>query len=93
VLQAVFWYRYFAGIRFTWRSVFPVGITNLAGTPFFRKRGAGCIKKGAGAPFFLKKGAPAPFLREKGVPYIQDPTTYCIVAHFPVPYIHDPNVQ
>ena len=45
-----------------------VGITSLAGTPFFGKRGAGCIKKGAGAPFFLKKGASAPFLREKGVP-------------------------
>ncbi len=48
--------------------VFPVGITNLAGTPFFRKMGAGCIKKGAGAPFFLKKGAIAPFLREIGFP-------------------------
>jgi hypothetical protein len=66
--QQFFWYRYFASIRFTWRSVFPVGITNLAGTPFFRKRGAGCIKKGACAPFFLKKGASAPFLREKGDP-------------------------
>jgi hypothetical protein len=52
--QQFFWYRYFAGIRFIWRSVFPVGITNLAGTPFFRKRGAGCMKKGAGAPFLLK---------------------------------------
>jgi hypothetical protein len=40
----------------------------LAGTPFFSKRGAGCIKKGASAPFFLKKGASAPFLREKEVP-------------------------
>ena len=50
------------------RYVFPVGITNLAGTPFFRKRGAGSMKKGAGAPFFLEKGAGAPFLREKGVP-------------------------
>ncbi len=49
-------------------SVFLVGITNLAGTPFFRKRGASCIKKGASASFFLKKGASAPFLREKGVP-------------------------
>jgi hypothetical protein len=66
--QQFFRYRYFAGIRFTWQSVFPVGISNLAGTPFFRKRGAGCIKKGVGAPFFLKKGASAPFLREKGVP-------------------------
>jgi hypothetical protein len=36
----------------------------LAGIPFFRKRGAGCIEKGACAPFFLKKGASAPFLRE-----------------------------
>ncbi len=43
-------------------------MTSLMGTPFFRKRGAGCIKKGAGAPFSLKKGALAPFLREKGVP-------------------------
>jgi hypothetical protein len=68
VLPAVFWYQYFAGIRFIWRSVFPVGITNLAGTPFFRKRGAGCNKKGAGAPFFLKKGAIASFLREIGFP-------------------------
>ncbi len=68
VTSRFFMYRYFAGIRFTWRSVFLVGITNLAGTPFFRERGAGCIKKGAGAPFFLKKGASAPFLREKGVP-------------------------
>ena len=68
--QQFFWYRYFAGIRFIWRSVFPVGITNLAGTPFFRKRGAGCIKKGAGAPFFLKKGAIAPFLRERGRLYV-----------------------
>ncbi len=66
--QQFFWYRYFAGIRFTWRLVFPVGVTNLAGNPFFRKRGAGCIKKGAGAPFFLKKRASAPFLKEKGVP-------------------------
>jgi hypothetical protein len=40
----------------------------LAGTPFFRKRGVGCIKKGAGATFFLKKGAIAPFLREIGFP-------------------------
>jgi hypothetical protein len=68
VLPAVFGYRYFAGIRFTWRSVFLVGITILAGTPFFRNRRAGCIEKGACAPFFLKKGVSAPFLREKGVP-------------------------
>ncbi len=67
-LEAAAINRYFAGIRFIWRSVFPVGITNLAGTPFFRKRGAGCIKKGAGAPFFLKKGTIAPFLREIGFP-------------------------
>ncbi len=66
--QQFFWYRYFAGIRFIWRSVFPVGITNLAGTPFYCKRGAGCIKKGAGAPFFLEKGAVAPFLRKIGFP-------------------------
>ncbi len=66
--QQFFRYRYFAGIRFIWRSVFLVGITNLAGTPFFHKRGAGCIKKGANAPFFLKKGASAPFLREIGFP-------------------------
>ncbi len=66
--QQFFWYRYFAGIRFIWRSVFPVDFSNLAGTPFFRKRGAGFIKKGAGAPFFLKKGAIAPFLREIGFP-------------------------
>jgi hypothetical protein len=60
--QQFFWYRYFAGIRFIWRSVwyvFPVGITNLVGTPFFRKRGAGCIKKGAGAPFLREIGFPA----------------------------------
>jgi hypothetical protein len=38
------------------------------GTPFFRKRGAGSIKKGAGAPFFPQKGVSAPFLMEKGVP-------------------------
>jgi hypothetical protein len=69
VLPAVFLvYQYFAGTRFTWRSVFPVGITNLTGTPFFHKRGAGCIKKGACAPLFLKKGTSATFLREKGVP-------------------------
>ncbi len=34
----------------------------MAGTSFFRKREAGCVKKGAGAPFFLKKGARAPLL-------------------------------
>jgi hypothetical protein len=46
-----------------------VGIlASLAGTPFFRKRGAGCIKKGASAPFFPQKRAYASFLREKGVP-------------------------
>jgi hypothetical protein len=48
--------------------VFQVGITNSAGTPFFRKRGAGCIKKGAVSPFFLKKEAIAPFSREIGFP-------------------------
>jgi hypothetical protein len=47
---------------------FPAKITSLAGTPFFRKRGAGCIKKGPVPPFSLKKGALAPSLREKGVP-------------------------
>jgi hypothetical protein len=45
-----------------------VGITSLAGTPFFRKRGAGVSKRGPLPPFSLKKGASAPFLREKGVP-------------------------
>ncbi len=39
--------------------IFPVGITNLAGTPCFRKRGAGCIKKGAIAPFLREIGFPA----------------------------------
>jgi hypothetical protein len=66
--QQFFWYRYFAGIRFTWRSVFLVGITNLVGTPFFHKRGLAVSKRGPVPPFFLKKGASAPFLREKGVP-------------------------
>ncbi len=61
-------YRYFAGIRFTWRSVFPVGITNLAGTPFSAKGGLAVSKRGPEPPIFLKKGARAPFLREKGVP-------------------------
>jgi hypothetical protein len=32
-------------------------LNNLVGTPFFLKRGAGCIKKG---------GVDAPLLREKG---------------------------
>jgi hypothetical protein len=68
VLPAVFRYRYFAGIRFNWAVGISVGITSLAGTPFFRKRGAGCVKKGAGAPFFTQKGGQCPLLREKGVP-------------------------
>ena len=46
--------RYFRSLLLIWREL--------------RKRGAGCIEKGAGAPVFLKKGAGAPFLREKGVP-------------------------
>jgi hypothetical protein len=49
--------RYFRSLLLIW-----------AGTPFFRKRGAGCVEKGAGAPFILNKGANVPFLREKGVP-------------------------
>jgi hypothetical protein len=48
--------------------VFLVGITNLAGTPFFRKRVLAVSKGGPVPPFFLKKGASAPFLKEKGVP-------------------------
>jgi hypothetical protein len=51
-----------------WAVGISVGITSLAGTPFFRKRGAGCIQKGAGAPFFPQKGGQ---LREKGVPAIK----------------------
>ncbi len=45
-----------------------VGITSLAGTPVFRKRGLAVSKRGSVPPFSLKKGASAPFLREKGVP-------------------------
>ncbi len=46
----------------------------MAGTPFFRKRGAGYIKKGAGSPFFLKKGAIAPFFLKKGAiaPFLRE---------------------
>jgi hypothetical protein len=63
-----FWYWYFAGIRFNWAVGILVGITSLAGSPFFRKRGAGYIERGPLPPFSLKKGTSAPFLREKGVP-------------------------
>jgi hypothetical protein len=45
-----------------------VGITSLAGTPFFAKEGLAVSKRGPVPPFSLKKGASAPFLREKGVP-------------------------
>jgi hypothetical protein len=31
-------------LRFNWAVGISVGITSLAGTHFFRKRGAGCIK-------------------------------------------------
>ncbi len=54
--QQFFWYRYFAGIRFNWAVGISVGITSLAGTPFFRKRGGWLYQKGAGAPFFLQIG-------------------------------------
>jgi hypothetical protein len=68
VLPAVFWYRYFAGIRFNWAVGILVSITSLAGTPFFRKRGAGCIEKGASAPFSPQKGGHCPLFEVKGVP-------------------------
>jgi hypothetical protein len=61
-------YQYFAGIRFNWAVGILVGITSLAGTPLFCKRGAGCIKKGASAPFFPQKGGQCPLFGEKGVP-------------------------
>ncbi len=50
---------------FNWAVGILVGITSLAGTPFFRKTGAGCIKKGAGAPFFPQKGGQCPLFEEK----------------------------
>jgi hypothetical protein len=40
-------------------------LNNLAGTPFYLKRGAGCIKKGANAP--LLGGAPLNF-QYKNIP-------------------------
>jgi hypothetical protein len=49
--------RYFRSVLLIWRELL-----------FSAKGGAGCIKKGADAPFFLKKGAIASFLREIGFP-------------------------
>ncbi len=46
-------------------GIFPVGITNLARTHFFRKRGAGCTKKGAEAPFFPRKEGQCPLFEGK----------------------------
>jgi hypothetical protein len=66
--QQFFRYPYFAGIRFTWQSVFPVGITNLARTPFFPQKGGWLYQKGGQCPLLPQKGAIAPFLWEKGVP-------------------------
>jgi hypothetical protein len=51
-----------------WAVGILVGITSLAETPFFHKRGAGCTKTGDGAPFFPQKGGQCPLFREKGVP-------------------------
>ncbi len=65
VFQQFFWYRYFAGIRFNWAVGISVRITSLAGTPFFRKRGAECIEKGACAPFFPQKGGQGPLFEGK----------------------------
>ncbi len=58
-------YRYFAGIRFNWAVGISVGITSLARTHFFRKRGAGCIKKGAGGLFSPQKGGHCPLFEGK----------------------------
>jgi hypothetical protein len=63
--QQFFRCQYFAGIRFNWAVGISVGITSLAGTPFFRKRGAGCIKKGAIAPFSPHKGGKCPLFEGK----------------------------
>jgi hypothetical protein len=58
----------FASIRFNWVVGILVGITSLAGTPFFRTRGAAVTKRGPVPPFSPKKGASAPFGGGKGVP-------------------------
>jgi hypothetical protein len=69
VLPAGFFqYWYFAGIRFHWAVGILVGITSLVGTPFFHKRGAGCINKGASALFFPQKRGQCPLFKGKGVP-------------------------
>jgi hypothetical protein len=66
--QQFFWYRYFAGIRFTWQSVFPAVLLILQEFLFSAKGGLAVSKRGPVPPLFLKKGVIAPFLREKGVP-------------------------
>jgi hypothetical protein len=63
--QQFFWYWYFAIIGFNWAVSILVNITSLAGTPFFCKRGVGCIKKGDGAPFFPQKGCQCPLFERK----------------------------
>ena len=45
VLPAVFLALVFCRYQIFWRSVFPVGITNLAGTPFFRMKGGLAVSK------------------------------------------------
>ncbi len=74
VLPAVFLVSVFCRYQIYWAAGILVGITSLAGTPFSRKRGAGCIKKEPMPPFPLKMGAGAPFLRENGIPAPQNDT-------------------
>jgi len=71
VLPAVFWYWYFAGIRFAGFSVFrsvsfpPFSLLTPLFSPLFFKKGVELLKKGATAPLLRKKGATAPFLVPK----------------------------
>ncbi len=58
--QQFFWYRYFAGIRFNWAVGISVGITSLAGTPFFLQKGGWLYQKGGWCPLFPSKRGPVP---------------------------------
>jgi hypothetical protein len=88
--QQFFWYRYFATIRFNWAVGILVGITSLAGTPFYCKKGAGCIKKGVSAPFFPQNGGQCPlFEGKRGSHQINDEKNWKTYMHPSVliPYV------